>query len=54
MTCYAELIRPKDNKVLKTDYITKDTYSLCESEVLKRNNKSYKDERYWKIITINV
>lgn len=54
MTCRAILIRPKDNKTLKEEFITKNTYPLCEEVIEKRNLKQYKDERYWTITQINV
>ncbi len=54
MTCIAVLIRPNDNKILKTERITKNTYILCEDVIKKRNEKQYKDSRFWQITAINV
>lgn len=53
MTCRAFLIRPKDDKVLKTEHITKDTYLLCEEEITKRNAK-LNNGNFWKITEINI
>jgi hypothetical protein len=53
MTCTAILFDDSKNKVLKTDFITRDNYSLCELEVTKRNEKIQYPKR-WKITEINV
>lgn len=54
MTCRAVLVRPSDNKVLKEEFISEDTYSDIENIISKRNIKTYKDERFWTITHINV
>jgi hypothetical protein len=53
MTCRVNLFNRENNKVLKTEFITKDTYFKCEEEIQKRNKK-LKYPKFWKITTINV
>ena len=55
MNCKAILVRPKDNKELKSETISRDTYNDCEQVIKDRNEQSKrKDGAYWKIISINV
>ena len=53
MTCIANLFNEENNKLLKTEFIIKDTYFLCEDEIQKRNEK-IKYPKFWKITTIGV
>ncbi len=53
MNCRAVLINDSNNKVIKQEVISRDTYILCEEEILKRNSKLSYPKR-WKITDINV
>lgn len=52
MVCTATLINPKNNKVIKTQSVSRDTYKDCETYVQLLNSK-IKDGKYWTITTIN-
>lgn len=53
MNCLISLIRQKDNKIIKTQVISDDTYSLCEEQVKLLNNK-IDTNKYWTITNINI
>jgi len=55
MRCLVNLLRPADNKILKSEYLSADTYPLCEAKIKERNEKSKrKDNARWIINLINV
>jgi hypothetical protein len=53
MTCRISLFNDNNYSVIKSELITKDTYQLCEEEVVKRNEK-VKHPKRWKLTEINV
>jgi hypothetical protein len=53
MTCRISLFNDNNYSVIKSELITKETYQLCEEEVIKRNEK-VKYPKRWKLTEINV
>jgi len=53
MNCRANLFNVQNNKILRTRFITKDTYFLCEVEIQKLN-ETLKYPKLWKITEINI
>jgi hypothetical protein len=53
MNCKATLYDDSKNKEIKSEIISKETYLLCENEIVKRNNK-IKYPKKWKITQVNI
>ena len=53
MSCRVVLVNTNNNKVIKEQILTRDTYPLCEKEITERN-KPLKEGRLWVITHINV